>query len=121
MDSLISGGFNDRQYAASRRHRSPGPQEQSYRQQRSANAVMDRDAGGRRQRCAYRYRRGLGNHQDLGRRNKQFLNCRYLDRGFTAIATMTTAYFGIKSVTNTAQSYASQGTSGAPTAAEPIR
>ncbi len=31
-----------------------------------------------------------------------------LTSAFTAIATMTTAYFGIKSVTNTAQSYASQ-------------
>jgi arginine exporter protein ArgO len=38
-----------------------------------------------------------------------------LTAAFTAIATMTTAYFGIKSVTNTAQSYASQGTSGTPT------
>jgi hypothetical protein len=38
-----------------------------------------------------------------------------LTAAFTAIATMTTAYFGIKSVTNTAQSYASQGAGGAPT------
>jgi hypothetical protein len=32
-----------------------------------------------------------------------------LTSAFTAIGTMTTAYFGIKSMSNTAQSYASPG------------
>jgi hypothetical protein len=35
-----------------------------------------------------------------------------LTAAFTAIGTMTTAYFGIKSVTNTAQSYAAQSGAG---------
>jgi len=42
-----------------------------------------------------------------------------LTSAFTAIGTMTTAYFGIKSMSNTAQSYAAGTTPPAPTAPAP--
>lgn len=44
-----------------------------------------------------------------------------LTSAFTAIGTMTTAYFGIKSMSNTAQSYARPGPSPQPGTTPPIK